>query len=431
MGTMEIKVEELSSVKRKLEVVVPKEKVDEEIETICQDLKKRVKVKGFRPGRVPIPILKRIYHQDVISQAMLKIIEKTYQKALDEAKLKPLFEPTISPEALEEGKAFKYAVTLEVMPDIKLGEYKGLEVEVPLVDIDEDTVNRELEKLRETHAEVGDIKEERPLKLGDYAILDFQGYIGETPIDNLKANDFMVELGGQQLHENIEKSLLGMKKGEEKVVKLKYPKDHQDPNLAGKEVELKIKVKDIREKILPELNDEFAKQVGDYENLDQLKEAVKRDIEQRVKAARDAYIKDKIISQLIKETEIEVPEGLVEQELHLMIDRASRFSSPHIKEHLDLEKMKKDLRPLAEEKVKMHLILGKIAELENIKPTKEELDENLSAVASQLKKSVESLRGSYAEERLRVHIIEEKTLKFLRDHAKIIEKNMKKKDDEK
>jgi len=244
----------------------------------------------------------------------------------------------------------------------------------------------------------------------------------------------MVELGGQQLHENIEKSLLGMKKGEEKVVKLKYPKDHQDPNLAGKEVELKIKVKDIREKILPELNDEFAKQVGDYENLDQLKEAVKRDIKQRVKAARDAYIKDKIISQLIKETEIEVPEGLVEQELHLMIDRASRFSSPHIKEHLDLERMKKDLRPLAEEKVKMHLILGKIAEVENIKPTKEELDENLSAVASQLKKSVESLRGSYAEdaeERLRVHIIEEKTLKFLRDHAKIIEKNMEKKDDEK
>ncbi len=423
---MEIRVQELSGVKRKLEVVVPKEKVNAEIETICQKLRKEVKVKGFRPGKVPIPILKRLYHQDVTSQAMLKLIDETYPQALDEAKLKPLFEPQIDPQVLEEGKAFKYAVTVEVMPDIRLGNYKGLEVEVPLLTINEEVINQELEKLRETHAEIGNIKEDRPLQLRDYAILDFQGYIGETPIKDLKADNFMVELGSQQLHQDMEKSLLGAKKGEERNTKVNYPKDYQNPDLAGKEVELRVKVKDIKEKVLPEVNDEFAKQVGDYENLDKLKEALKKTTEERAKAAKDVYIKDKIISQLVKETQMEIPEGLIEQELQTMIDRAARLSSPHIKKHLNLDKMKKDLRSLAEEKVKMHLILGKIAEIEGINPTEKELEENLSAVAAQLKTKMESLKGSYAEERLRAHILEEKTLNLLKDHAKVIERSIEK-----
>lgn len=419
---MEIRVQELSGVKRKLEIVVPKEKVNVEIETVCQKLRKEAKVKGFRPGKTPISILKRLYHQDVMSQAMLKLIEQTYPQALDETKLRPLFEPTIDPEALEEGKAFKYVVTLEVMPDIKLGNYKGLEVEVPQLSINENIINQELEKLRETHAEIGNIKEDRPLQLGDYAILDFQGYIGETPIKELKADNFMVELGSQQLHPDIEKPLLGTKKGGKRTTKVRYPEGYQNPDLAGKEVELRVEIKDIKEKILPEINDEFAKQVGDYENLDQLKEALKKATEERIKQARDAYIKDKIISQLVKETQMEIPEGLIEEELQTMIDRAARFSSPHIKKHLNLKEMKKKLRSLAEEKVKMRLILGKIAEIEGINPTEKEVEENLSAVAASLKTNVESLKGSYAEERLKAHILEEKTLNFLKDHTKVIEK---------
>jgi len=423
---MEIRVEELSGVKRKLEVVIPREKVNAEIEVICQKLRKQAKVKGFRPGKVPISILKRLYHQDVISQAMLKLIEQTYQEALDEAKLKPLFEPTIDPEVLEEGKAFKYTATLEIMPDIKLEEYKGLELEVPPLNINEEAINQEMEKLRETHAEIANIKEDRPLKLGDYAIIDFQGYLGETPMKELKAENFMVELGNQQLSQDMEKSLLGAKKGEERIIKIKSPKDHQNPNLADKEVEVRIKVKDIKEKILPEIDDEFAKQVGDYENLEQLRKALYKTIEERAKVDRDIYIKNEIVKQLMEKTEIEIPEGLTEQEMQAMINRATYSLSPQAKASLDFKKTKENLRPLAEKKVKRRLILNKIAEMEDIQSTEKELEENLSAVAAQLKTNVESLKNSYAEQRLREHILEEKTLNFLRDHTKIAERSIEK-----
>ncbi len=423
---MEIRVEELSGVKRKLEVVIPREKVNAEIEVICQKLRKQAKVKGFRPGKVPISILKRLYHQDVISQAMLKLIEQTYQEALDEAKLKPLFEPTIDPEVLEEGKAFKYTATLEIMPDIKLEEYKGLELEVPPLNINEEAINQEMEKLRETHAEIANIKEDRPLKLGDYAIIDFQGYLGETPMKELKAENFMVELGNQQLSQDMEKSLLGAKKGEERIIKIKSPKDHQNPNLADKEVEVRIKVKDIKEKILPEIDDEFAKQVGDYENLEQLRKALYKTIEERAKVDRDIYIKNEIVKQLMEKTEIEIPEGLTEQEMQAMINRATYSLSPQAKASLDFKKTKENLRPLAEKKAKRRLILNKIAEMEDIQSTEKELEENLSAVAAQLKTNVESLKNSYAEQRLREHILEEKTLNFLRDHTKIAERSIEK-----
>ncbi|MDL1971378.1 MAG: trigger factor [Candidatus Desulfofervidaceae bacterium] len=419
---MEIQVEEISPAKRKLEVKVPKEKVDAELNTIFQNLRKQVRVKGFRPGKVPMSIIKSLYREEALNKALSNLIEKTYPEALKEAQLRPLKETNIEPEKLVEGKEFKYAVEMEVIPEFDLPPYKGVSVEVTPIVVTEEEVETELNRLREMHAELESIEEPRPAQKGDYVILSFQGYQDGEPLETFKSDDYMAELGKNQLHEDIEKELLGTQVGEEKVIELTYPEDYQNKELAGKKIELHVKIKDIKEKILPPLDDEFVKSLEDnYEGVAELRNALKEQIKEKKEKIREEYIKNYILTHLTENAEIELPDSLVEEELESMIERALQFTTPEVRKSLNLDKMKEDLRPNAEKKVKAQLILSKIAQEENITAEEKEVEEELKLIAENLKVPLEKMQNPYVISRIQTRIIGEKALVFLKEHADIKE----------
>jgi len=318
---------------------------------------------------------------------------------------------------------FKYAVTIEVIPEFELPEYKGVSVKVTPIEVTDEEVEKELNALRETHAELKKIEEQRPLKIGDYVILDFQGYMDKTPLQDFKATDYMVELGKKQLNEDIEKELIGANIGDEKVVKLRYPKDYQNEKMAGKEIELHLFIKDAKEKVLPDSDDEFAKTIGDYQNLEALKKDLKERIKLRKEKIRDEYIKNYVLNYLAEKVDVELPESLVEEELKSMIERATQFTTPEVRASLDLDKLRKDLYPDAVLKVKGQLILSAIAKKENITVEEQEVEEELKLLADNLKVPLEKMHTPYVMTRIKTRIVGEKTLVFLKEHANIKEVN--------
>ncbi|HEB74353.1 trigger factor [Candidatus Desulfofervidus auxilii] len=418
---MEVKVEKISPARCKLEVTIPKEKVDAEIGSLYRMMQKKAKIKGFRPGKVPMSVVKSLYRNEILNQALSNLIEKTYPEALKETQLLPIKETSIQPETIREGKVFKYAVTIEVLPEFELPEYKGVSVKVTPIEVTDEEVEKELNALRETHAELKKIEEQRPLKVGDYVILDFQGYMDETPLQDFKATDYMVELGKKQINEDIEKKLIGASIGDKKVVKLHYPKDYQNEKMAGKEIELHLFVKDAKEKVLPDLDDEFAKTIGDYQNLEALKKDLKERIKLRKEKIRDEYIKNYVLNSLAEKVDVELPESLVEEELKSMIERATQFTTPEVRASLDLDKLRKDLYPDAVLKVKGQLILSAIAKKENIDVEEQEVEEELKLLADNLKVPLEKMHTPYVITRIKTRIVGEKTLVFLKEHANIKE----------
>ena len=420
-GNMEVKVEKISPARCKLEVTIPKEKVDAEIGNLYRLMQKKARVKGFRPGKVPMSVVKSLYRNEVLNQALSNLIEKTYPEALKETQLLPIKETSIQPETIGEGAVFKYAVTIEVIPEFELPEYKGVSVKVTPIEVTDEEVEKELNTLRETHAELKKIEEQRPLKEGDYVILDFQGYMDKTPLQDFKATDYMVELGKKQLNEDIEKELIGANVGDERVVKLHYPKDYQDEKMAGKEIELHLFIKDAKEKVLPDLDDEFAKAIGDYQNLEALKNDLKERIKVKKEKIRDEYIKNYVLNYLAEKISVELPESLVEEELKSMIERATQFTTPEVRASLDVDKLKKDLYPDAVMKVKGQLILSAIAKKENITVEEQEVEEELKLLADNLKVPLEKMHTPYVVARVKTRLIGEKTLVFLKEHANIKE----------
>ncbi|MDL1957301.1 MAG: trigger factor [Candidatus Desulfofervidus auxilii] len=420
---MEVRVEEISPAKRRLEIIVPKERVESKINALYENLRKKAKIKGFRPGKAPMALIKSLYRNEVLNQALTDLIEQTYPEALKEVKIIPLKETSIEPDNITEGEAFKYAVTIEVIPEFELPEYKGVTVEVSPIVVTDEEIETELKRLQEMHAELKSIEEKRPLKEGDYVILDFQGYLDGQPLKDFKATDYMAELGQNQLHKDIEKEILGSKVGEKKIVKLRYPEDIKDKKLAGKEIELHLFIKDAKEKVLPALDDEFAKSLGEYNSLEELKENLKKQMLEKKEKMRDEYIKNYILNYLTEKAEIELPETLVEEELENMIDRATYFISPEARKSMDREKLKNDLRSSAERKVKAQLILSKIAKQENITAEEKEVEEEIKLMAERLRVPVEKMQTPYVINRIKTRIIGEKTLVFLKDNANIKEKN--------
>ena len=422
---MEVRVEEISPAKRRLEIIVPKERVESKINALYENLRKKAKIKGFRPGKAPMALIKSLYRNEVLNQALTDLIEQTYPEALKEVKIIPLKETSIEPDNITEGEAFKYAVTVEVIPEFDIPKYKGVTVEVSPIVVNDEEIETELKRLQEMHAELKSIEEKRPLKEGDYVILDFQGYLDGQPLKDFKATDYMAELGQNQLHKDIEKEILGSKVGEKKIVKLRYPEDIKDKKLAGKEIELHLFIKDAKEKILPALDDEFAKSLGEYNSLEEIKENLKKQMLEKKEKMRDEYIKNYILNYLTEKAEIELPETLVEEELENMIDRATYFISPEARKSMDREKLKNDLRSSAERKVKAQLILSKIAKQENITAEEKEVEEEIKLMAERLRVPVEKMQTPYVINRIKTRIIGEKTLVFLKDNANIKEKNKK------
>jgi len=424
---MNITVEEISSVKKKVNVEIPQEQVTKEIESFYREVGKQAKIKGFRPGKIPKDILERHFKDYVKSEVIQKLIQETYPAALSEKDLHPVSPPVVDPGELESGKPFQYSATVEVKPEIKMERYTGLNIEGKKESAKEEEVEERLKGLQNLHAQLKTVPEPRPVQSGDHVIIDYEARMEKKPLEEGKAVDFTVEIGGGRFIPALEEKMIGLKQEEEKEIEVPFPEDYGYKKWAGKTVSFFVKVKEIKEKVLPPLDDEFAKDLGDYASLEDLKAKLKEEIEKEKELMLDRQLKDQMIEQLIQANSFEIPESMVvEQAKALVSDTKLRLASQGIAlKNLNIpeEKLQEDYKEVAQKQVRTFLILEKIAAQEGIAVTDEEADERLQSISERSHQKFDVVKRYYEKNglipELKTGILTDKTLNFLLEKANI------------
>jgi trigger factor len=429
---MKVQIEDVSPVEKKLFFEIPGEVVSQEIESTYRSLNHNAKLKGFRPGKVPRPILERYYKTQVSEEVQSKLISDSYVKAIDDRKLFPVSEPTVLERQFEEGKDFKYSVSIEVKPEVGVEGYKGLETEKEKVPVTDADVDARLRELQEHQAQLKPVEIKRPVQEKDFVVFDFEGSLDGKSLEGWKANDHLTEVGRKLLIADLDSHLIGLMPNDEKDIVLTLPEAYARKELAGKRIQVHVKVKEIKEKILPALDDDFAKDVGDDATLADLKGRLRRSLGEQREAQANQAAKDKLLSRLVEKTSFPVPKSMIDRQVQAIMSRAEvRLASQGVRinpQDSDRQKIRESLLPTAEKEIRGMLILEKIGELEKISISEDELGRRLEKIAQELNQRPEALRSLYQREDrledLRAQMREEKTLEFLLSQAKITEKTI-------
>jgi trigger factor len=424
---MKVQVETLDSVRKKVEVLLPAETVNEIREAIYDEVKRHAKIKGFRPGKIPRPIITQYYKDYIDEEAKKKMIENTMYTALLEAKVEPVIEPIV--EFLEKEGETGYTLECEVMPVIELPVYKGIEVEVDQAVVSDEDLDKRIEGLQQMHAEIIPKPEGAAAESGDFVVIKYQGYHNGEPVKEVMAEAYPLELGNARLMPEFETALIGLKENEEKEIEIPFPDDYPDKNIASKTLLFKVTVKEIKQKRLPVMNDDFAKDLN-YDSADALKEGTKAELLKEKENNRQRDITQKIMETMFKDLEVPVPKRLLEKRLEGMIEEtASRYQPGKLSEEEMAsikERMRAEFGKRAEDRLKAEILLAQIAEKEGILADDQDVEEQLKKIAEDTNKTYNEVKGIYEQYNLmgslKGNIVEEKTINFLKENAVIKEK---------
>ena len=427
---MKASIEQISPVKKRLTVEVEAEEVDRKIEEAYKELKKRAKVDGFRPGKVPRNILQRHFGDQVTQDVKRGLLSETLPQAFEETKIFPVAMPVIESETLKVGEGFKYVALMEVRPEFELKDYMGVEVDKELLSVSEEAVNSQIEEIRRVNSRLKPLEEDRGIRNDDCAILEYEAFEGGKPIEGMKAQNFMIRVGSGQFHPEFEKGLQGFKAGESVEITVDYAADDPNAGLAGKKVLFKVNVTDVKVMETPELNDDFAKSLGaDFNDLETLKNRIREDMKAREEKRVDRELKKRLLDKVGAKVSVDLPETLVESEMRYAVETVKqnllRMGSSLEKSGLTEEKVREDFRVASERRVKDLLILGEIAKQNDLSLTETELDEGFADLAKGIGQDPKAVRQYYEAKDLlegfRDRLLEEKTLNYLVKGAKIRE----------
>jgi trigger factor len=424
-----ILVEDLSAVKKKVTFEIPQEKVSELMDAEFRDLKKTVQIKGFRKGKVPLNILRAYFKSQVEDEAKKKLIEETFQPGLDEKKINLVSVVKLEPEAIAAGTPFKYTAEIEVTPPIEVKGYKELSLTKYKREVKEEQVNERLERLRERQARLTPIPEGRGVTPGDYLVADIKAEVDGQPIPALTVTDYHMELGREFYLNGFDAKVEGMKPGESADLSFDLPEDFPRKEVAGKSGQFYVTLKEAKERILPALDDEFAKDLGKYESLEELKEEIRKDVALSLEEQTKKELEKQIIDALVAAHEFEIPESMVESQIDTVLDDTRRGLArlginpdrvpPPTQEHRD------QVRPTALRDVKAALILREIADKEGITVSDEDLDEGIRQRAERVGASFDYFKDMLEKQdmlpSLRSGVLQEKVLTMIQDHATITE----------
>jgi trigger factor len=407
-----------------LEISVPAQEVESETSRVAAQVQQRAKLPGFRPGKAPASLVRKQFAGDIRQKVLDSLIPKHLQKQFEADNLNPVGTPDISDVHFHEGEPLRFKAEFEVIPVIELGEYQGVEVPYHDPEVSEEDVAKRVEELREQKAEFVNI-DPRPLEKGDFAVVALESIAGVEG-EPVKQDEMVLEIGGPDTFEAFTENLLGLSPSDEKEFEVAYPEDYGGRRLAGKAITFHATVKGVRKKELPELNDEFAQDLGDYRNLDELRDAVRKGILSQREAEAQQAAKNKIIDLLVERHEFPVPELFVERQIKNRVEQSLRAMAAEgvdpnsIK--LDWEKVKATQREKAVQEVKASMLLSRISEREAIHATREEVDREVERVARQQREPLAAVQMRFEKDgtlgRIANHIQTEKTLNFLFEHAR-------------
>ena len=424
---MQVTVEDVSSLTKRLQIVLPEESVNKKVEATYRKLASSVSLKGFRKGKIPRKVLEKSYGDSVKHEVGEDLVKESYFDALGQSKLDVVVHPEITSQEFAADGTFKYTAEVDVRPDFELGKIKGLEVEQPEITVTDQEVSDELDRLRTQMAPLQSV-EDRPVQNNDLAVIDFQGYHEGTIMDQVAGENYSVEVGSGHNGQEFEEQLVGLSKGEETSREIAFPDSFANPVMAGKTVEFKITVKEIKERVLPELDDEFAKDVdAKHETLDALKESIR---EQKLAAKQQdqaGSLNDKLMTKLLEGHDFEVPNRLVGQEVsHLIEEMETRLQNQGLtleSAGMNRDKLTEEYQGIAEKRVRGDFILKKIAQQEEIKVTDEDVEEGFQRIADKYQMPLDEVKKFFSKRDDLLpymnELLNEKILKFLVDEAKI------------
>ncbi len=423
-----VQMENLSDIKCKLQIVVPSTEVTAEFNRAYKDLGKRVKVKGFRPGKTPRSVLEMYYKKQVEEEVSDILVRRSLGEALRDKALEAvgLNWPEPLPPVVS-GEDFRYQVEVEIPPEFTAENYQGLTLEDPGVEVADEQVEARLEEIRQSNAMLSPLKEPRGAQEGDFVVLDYQGYFAGEALTEGRADNIYLELGAGKFNLDFEKNLIGLNPWAEARFAVDLPSDFFNPLLAGKMIEFQVTVHEVKEKAVPELDDAFAQSLGgNFQTVSDLRQAVREDIIKTRERERQGRLEEQALDQLIAAHSFETPPSLIRQEQEgILRDQFQFMQSQGLNlEGMDVEKMLERLRPQAERRVKVRLIFDKIAAQENVSLGEGELEQGLARIAERSGRTVAQAQQFYEEnnlmEGLKRQLRDEKVMQLILDSAQLV-----------
>ncbi len=410
-----------SSTRREIAVEIPVEEVTRETASLIQKYQKLARIPGFRRGHVPASVIRQRFAEDLKSDVVEALVPRYFRKEADRQGLIPVSQPQVTDLHLKDNEPLRFKASFEVMPEIKVDGYKELRAERPDVTVTDEEVEQSLNGAREQHATFTSV-EGRALADGDYAQVSLDGQPKDGDGKPVHMDEVLVEIAGKNTMPEFTENLRGASPGDERVFEVTYAQDAQEQRLAGKTFTYTVKVQSIKQKTLPELDDQFATQLGEFKTLDEVRQRIREGMEAERKHAAEHEAKDKLVAELVKRSDFEVPEALVDRQVDVRLERGLRalaaqgMNTEDIKK-MDLNRLRMGQREQALQEVKASLLLDKIAEEEKIEVSDEEIDREIDALATQSKQTPEAIRARLtrdgALDRIRNRIRSEKTLDFL------------------
>ncbi|HZJ77080.1 MAG TPA: trigger factor [Oscillospiraceae bacterium] len=414
-----------------LKLAVEYKKFDEAINEVYSKTKSRFNIQGFRKGKAPRRIIERYYGPEIFYEDAVEIVfPEAYEAALEEHNIEPVDHPAITIEEVNKDGNVVFTVIIEVMPEFEVTGYKGIEVEKKEYNVQEEDIQKEIDALLQQNARMIAV-EDRAVQGEDLIIFDYKGMIDGVPFEGGSAEKWSLTVGSNQFIPGFEDQLIGKKIGEKSEVEVTFPEDYHAKDLAGKDAVFEVIIHEIKEKEIPKLDDEFVKDVSEFDTLDELKDDIRATLEKSTKSKAEQELRNSIIEHVCNNSDIEMPYALVERQIDNMlmdfgyslqyqgIDMEYYLQATGMSEEDLREKMRED----AVQVVKNELVIGKIGEQENIEVTDEEIDEQVEETANQFGQDIEKIRSSLGEQGLKSikeSIIFRKTIDFLVENAKLV-----------
>ncbi len=421
---MQVTVQKLSPVLLEFDVQVDADRVHSEVDKAYGALSKTARVKGFRPGKAPRKILRTMFGSRVAADVAQRLVDDTFPKAVAEQQVQPISQPAIEPQQLVDNQPFSYKARFEVIPSIAEVKFEGLEAKRPKVEASDEQVAAELEKMRRALSTLESPAEERSARKGDVATVDVEVSVGDEVVPEAGAQDFQADLGEGNLLPEIAAALEGKKVGDAAEANVTMPAGHPLPKLRGKQAHFKLTIKELKTRVLPELDDEMAKDAGEFDTLDDLKKALKEQIEKALKEQSENKVAEQLVVELVKANPIPVPESLVQQQMKVTEQEILQRARAQGQNAQNLgEELRQQVRTDAEVKVRAGLLMAEIAKKEGIKIGNAEIEEGIKELAEQTGKNVAKVRAEYSGQKQREMlvgmILENKVLDIIEGKAKI------------
>ena len=427
---MSLQVEKLEKNMAKLTIEVPAEEFDAAIKNAYNKNKNKFSIPGFRKGKAPLAMLEKMYGAGIFYEdAANEVIDASYPKAAEESKEEIVSTPEIKVTQIEKGKAFIYEATVALKPEVTLGEYKGVEVKKAEAVVTDEDVENELTAARKKNGRLIDV-EDGAIEDGDNTIIDFTGYIDDKTFDGGAGTDYPLVIGSHSFIEGFEDQLIGKKKGETCDVNVTFPAEYHADELAGKPAKFVVTIKEVKRNELPELNDEFASEVSDFDTLDEYKADIRKKLQEKKEQDAKVENENNVIEKVVENAHMELPQPMVDTQAREMVENyARRLQSQglNINDYMKYtgmtpEKLMEQMRPEAEKRIKTRLVLEKVVEVENVEVSDEKLDEQINEIAASYKLEGDKLKemmGEREKEQIREDLKVQAAIDLLVEQAKL------------